>query len=84
MWVTPPPSILPVAAPASRPTDDGVDARTGLGAMSFGAGGAAGLISVDGAAAPGSGFSAAAFRFCLPPLDGVVVVASFFPSTAGA
>ena len=84
MWVTPPPSILPVAAPASRPTDDGVDARTGLGAMSFGAGGAAGLISVEGAAAPVSGFSAGAFRFCLPPLDGVVVVASFFPSTAGA
>jgi hypothetical protein len=52
--------------------------------MSFGAGGAAGLISVDGAAAPGSGFSAAAFRFCLPPLDGVVVVASFFLSIAGA
>ena len=35
----------PGAAPARRPTDDGVDARIGSGAMSFGAGGAAGLSS---------------------------------------
>mmetsp|Transcript_4275 Transcript_4275/g.17650 ORF Transcript_4275/g.17650 Transcript_4275/m.17650 type:complete len:421 (+) Transcript_4275:1671-2933(+) len=85
MRVAPPPNTPPGSAPARRPTDDGVDARIGLGAMSFGAGGAAGLTSDAGLVSP-SGLSAAAFRLPFGVLAadlGVVVVFRLPPTDAG-
>ena len=91
MCVAPQPKTPPGAAPARRPTDDGVDARIGSGAMSFGAGGAAGLSSdSDAGLISPFGLSAAAFRLPfgvlladlgvdvvrLPPTDAGVGVAN--------